>query len=58
MVWTAESVVDTDRRARRRADGAGPGLSPNVIDSTQDPKASDMYAFGILASEVGTNSFE
>lgn len=50
--------MDVDRLDRSRADLVGPGLSPNVTDSTQDAKSGDMYAFGVLAFEVGTNFFE
>ena len=53
-VWTA----DIDRLGPRCADWAGAELSPNVTDSTQCAKASDMYAFGLLAFEVRINSFE
>ena len=32
-----------------------PGMSPCVTDSTCPTRAKDMYAFGVMAFEVGIN---
>ncbi|KAF9645215.1 kinase-like protein [Thelephora ganbajun] len=53
--WTADSRTNTDRLCRGRApELARPGMSPSVPDSTHPTKASDMYAFGVMAFEILT----
>ncbi|KAF9651178.1 kinase-like protein [Thelephora ganbajun] len=50
--WTAEGRTRTGRLSRSLApELAGLGTSPDVPDSTHPTKASDMYAFGVMAFE-------
>ncbi|KAF9779523.1 kinase-like domain-containing protein [Thelephora terrestris] len=44
--WAAEGGMGADR--------LGPGLAPDVTDSTQPAEASDVYAFGVMAFEILT----
>ena len=49
--------MNTDRLSRSRApELVGPGTSSNLTDPTHQTKASDMYAFGVMAFEVWINS--
>lgn len=53
-----DSKAVTDRIFRSLApEFSGPGLSSDTADHTHSTKASDMYAFGVMAFEVRTGSF-
>lgn len=53
----SEGRADADRLSRSHAPKlTWPGGSPNTTDPTQPTKAGDMYAFGIMAWEVQTDS--
>lgn len=55
---TTGGRVSTDRLSRNRApEMTRPGASQNLTDPTYPTKAGDMYAFGVLAWEVGAGSF-
>jgi len=57
--WTVEGRTSNHRLSRCRApELAGLGMSPNVTDAAHPTKASDMYAFGVMAWEVRIDSFE
>ena len=52
-----QGKMSTDRLSRSRApELAGLGASSNLANPTHPTKASDMYAFGVMAFEVWTDS--
>jgi len=52
--WTTGDRASSDRLSRNRAPEM---IQPGVAQSTHPTKSSDMYAFGIMAWEVRSNSF-
>ena len=57
MTRVVEGGTHTDRLPRHTPRFTWLRKSPNLTDSTHPTKAGDMYAFGVVAWEVRTDSF-
>lgn len=58
LAGTVESNARSDRLSRAHApELICPRALPNLTEPTRPTKASDMYAFGVMAWEVRVDSF-
>ena len=58
ITWTEDSRTSTDRLFRSCApELIWPGVSPNLTNPIYPTKASDIYAFGVIAWEVRKPSY-